>query len=252
LQKTPNLAPKKDRNWWKPHWLLAVLQYRIRGWLSRPGRRTPKSLRRGMASEGDDFRHMSFTFAVIALSARIACIDGELSRDKYIAFRESFPLRGTICSKIRALFTLACDNPTPFEQYVTQIRLAFPKQPELYLTLTDRLFRIAVAGDTLTRTAEHMLADIARQLDISPADYATIRARYEQPDRRTIHAAQHVLGVNARTSEGAIKKRYRDLMRRYHPDRYAGQDLSPEVRELLSIKSSEISAAYRALTKRAA
>ena len=47
-------------------------------------------------------------------------------------------------------------------------------------------------------------------------------------------------------------ERYRELMRRYHPDRFAHQSVSPEVALLLQLKSSEINQAYRWLSKKAA
>ncbi|MDE3060590.1 MAG: J domain-containing protein, partial [Pseudomonadota bacterium] len=59
--------------------------------------------------------------------------------------------------------------------------------------------------------------------------------------------AHEVLGVRKNAAPSALKKRYRDLMRRYHPDRFPGR-VSPEMALLLKLKSSEINEAYRRLT----
>ena len=124
---------------------------------------------------------MSFTFAVIALSARIACLDGPLTPEKYVAFRESFPLQGGICGKIRSLFALACEDQTPFEHYVSQIRHVVPLRSPVLSALVDRLFRIASADGMISRESEHMLAKVAHLLEITPADFAALHNRHLRP-----------------------------------------------------------------------
>jgi len=195
----------------------------------------------------DDFRQLSFTFAVIALSARIACLDGPLTPEKYIAFRESFPLQGGICGKIRSLFALACENKTPYTHYVMLIKHTFPGRQDLFLSLLERLFRIATTDGTVSLFAEQMLRDVAKTLDIGAADYARI-----SNDHNHMAQAERVLGLGKRVSPHTLKERYIELMRRYHPDRFSGDKLSPEVEMLLKLKASEINEAYRVLRKKAA
>lgn len=193
------------------------------------------------------FKQMSFTFAAVALSAKVACMDGPLTREKYIAFRDAFPLKGGICGKIRKLFVAACDNPTPFEHYVYQIKYIFPRRLPLFNALVDRLFRIASANDRTSQEAERMLAKVSHMLELSPMEYSKIRERYAHQPK-----AHHVLGVDKRITGSALKKHYRDMMRRYHPDRFAAEELSPEVDMLLKLKVSEINEAYRMLKKKVA
>lgn len=195
----------------------------------------------------DEFRQMSFTFAVIALSAKVACCDGKLTREKYIAFRESFPLHGSVCGKIRSLFTMACDNPTPMDHYVAQIKYAFPGRTELFSTLVDRLYRIAATDGNVSREGERMLTHIAHMLEVPAGAYNAIRRRYNN-----LSPAHRILGVQPGVRQGTLKKRYRELMHQYHPDRYAEQQLSPEVALMLKLKASEINAAYKKLSKDAA
>lgn len=197
-----------------------------------------------ISSEDNSFKNMSFTFAAISLSAMVAQVDGEVSQAEYLAFRDSFPLTGGMCGKIRQLFVLACNSQIPVSLHISQIKVMFPDQVELYTSLVDRLFRIAIADKPLTREEEKLLARIAHSLGITPAEYSALYDRYSRP--LTPHT---ILGVERRSHKDAIKQRYHALMNRYHPDRYASIPTSPEVQMLLTLKSAEISQAYRSLTQ---
>jgi len=226
---------------------LAGAWYRLMGWRAEPVAQLPEGFIERITPQDHAFKNLSFTFAVIALSARVACADGQLTREKYIAFRDAFPLVGGLCGKLRKLFTMACENKAPLEYYITQIKYTFPRQMDLFYSLLDRLFRIAASDGTLSRKEDRMLAKISHLLDLSAAQYTELRERYSQPPK-----PHQVLGVEKKIKSAPLKKHYHILMREYHPDRYAGQILSPEVDMLLRLKVSEINQAYKALSKKAA
>jgi DnaJ-domain-containing protein 1 len=194
-----------------------------------------------------DFRQLSFTFAVIALCAKVASQNAPLTGDKYLAFRAGFPLTGGLCGKLRKLFMLACANPTPHSHYLSQIKQLFPGRRALYVSLVDRLFAIACASGSLSREDDRMLAGISHALDISAADYSAARERHLSTPR-----PHEVLGLHKKTAYGQVKKRYRELMRSWHPDRFASETVSPEVDMLLRLKASEINEAYRLLSRKPA
>lgn len=222
----------------RPRGMAMGLRYVLREWL-----RPAPPVRPVEVPAEQDFQHLSFTFAVIALSARVACAKGLVDRHKYLAFREAFPLSGGLCGKLRKLFALACESALPVEHHVGQIRQLYPKHHHLHLSLLDRLFRIAASGG-ITPEEDRMVARISHMLGVSAADYTSLRERH-------LHPKPHeILGVEKRAKTGALKTRYRELMRRWHPDRYAGEALSPEISMLLQLKVSEIHEAYRVMYRR--
>jgi DnaJ like chaperone protein len=207
--------------------------------------RTPPIV--GMPTRDYSFKDMSFTFAVIGLCARLASLESTVTKSQYVAFREAFPIEPGICEKLRALFGMACADQTPFTQYVRHITIAYPRRMSLFTALLDRLFRIACADGELSKPREQMLAKISHMLGISPADYSALRAR--ALGRVKPH---EVLGVAKSARSTELKRRYHELMRRYHPDRYSGETLSSEVELMLQLKISEINDAYGRLARKAA
>jgi len=212
----------------------------------RPQAAKHDALSEALAPKEVEFRHISFTFAIISLSAKLAMTDGQLSRESYIAFRDAFPLNGGLCPKLRKLFVLACSDPTPMEHYANQIKHVFPRNQQLFSALVERMFAIASASPPISKPRERFLAKLAHTLEMGASDYSAIHERY------TSSKPHHVLGVKKKEGRAALKKRYYLLMQRYHPDRYAGEQLSPEVAQLLSLRTTEISAAYKALSRKAA
>lgn len=53
-----------------------------------------------------------------------------------------------------------------------------------------------------------------------------------------------VLGCSPSSSDEEVKKRYRELLGRYHPDKFIGQNLDEEFVALASRKFQEIQEAY--------
>lgn len=204
------------------------------------------ALMEAVAPKEVEFKHISFTFAIIALSAKLATADGPLQKESYIAFRDAFPLTGGICGKLRKLFVLACYDPTPVEHTVRQVKYLFPRNRDLFYALTDRLFSIAAASGSISKKKQLGLQKIAHLLELTPTQYGELTERYLNPKPHAI------LGVEKRASKQHVKKRYHQLMRRYHPDVHAHTALSPELQQLLALRTSEISAAYKALSKKAA
>ena len=58
-----------------------------------------------------------------------------------------------------------------------------------------------------------------------------------------------VLGLSRSADEETIKRRYRELVAKYHPDKFVGQDLDKEFIDLATKKFQEIQEAYDKIRK---
>ena len=58
-----------------------------------------------------------------------------------------------------------------------------------------------------------------------------------------------VLGIDKNATEDEINIAYRNLVKKYHPDKYASNDLPEEIEKMLNNKMSELNEAYEYIKK---
>src|SRR5580700_10231778 len=177
---------------------------------------------------GDPRRRVTFTIAVIALGAKMARADGEVTRDEVAAFNEVFSVPPGEEPHMRMIFDLARRSTHGFESYARQVARLFA---------ADR----AVLEDLL---------GVARLFGFDEADYARIRATHcGPPPEEDPHA---ILGVAASASPEEIRVAYHRLVREHHPDTLVSQGLPPEILARATARIARINAAHDRLVKEAA
>ena len=216
-------------------------------WLAgRPG--SPAAAPRAAMEEGgEEFRRMSFTFAMIALAAKITRCDGGISRDEFLTFREVFPLQDEESEKIRRLFRLAWEDEAEAEYYARQVVYLYPGpgQAELRRELLFRLCAIALADGPLTAGELRLLSEVGRVFGYNRLQLGRVLASANpamEPD------PLKVLGLKRGATLEQVRRQYHALMRLYHPDRVHAEISYPEAREVATRKSAAINAAYETLT----
>jgi DnaJ like chaperone protein len=170
---------------------------------------------------GDPRRRVTFTIAVIALGAKMARADGEVTRDEVAAFNEVFQVPSGEEAHLRVIFDLARRSTHGFESYARQVA---------------RLF----ADDRAVREVAHLFG-------FSAADYARIRATHAgPPPEEDPHA---ILGVPADASPDEIRVAYHKLVREHHPDALIAQGLPPEILARAPARVARINVAHDRLIK---
>jgi DnaJ like chaperone protein len=196
---------------------------------------------------GDPRQRVTFTIAVIALGAKMAKADGEVTRDEVAAFNEVFSVPPGEEAHMRTIFDLARRSTHGFESYARQVGRLFADDRAVLEDLLGGLFHIALADGALCAAEDAYLREVARIFGFDAADYARIRATHAgPPPEEDPHA---ILGVATDASADEIRVAYHRLVRESHPDTLISQGLPPELMARATDRIARINAAHDQLTK---
>jgi len=114
------------------------------------------------------------------------------------------------------------------------------------------LIQLAFVDNGVSQAEDRVLKIIARALQIDISSYESIKSRFENMNQNKPHSmsandAYKVLGVNESDDMDTIKKQYRKLIRKYHPDIISSQDKDESYIEEATAKTQEINQAYQTI-----
>jgi DnaJ like chaperone protein len=195
------------------------------------------------------------TFAVMGALCKA---DKVVTRDEINAVEQVFrmlKLQGEQREKAKAAFNRGKQADFDLDAAVDQFeRISRGRGPLLQLFL--QLQCMAIAADGHIDAAEHaMLVRIARRLGLSEADVSQLEALLRagtggpsaaggKPAQDRLADAYLALGVSAETSAAEIKRAYRKLISKNHPDKLAARGLPESMRAVAEERSREINSAY--------
>lgn len=170
-------------------------------------------------------RSVAFAIAVIALGAKMAKADGQVTRDEVTAFREVFQIGREDESGAARVFNLARQDVAGYQDYARRIGRMFAEDPETLSDLMEGLFHIAMADGFYHPGENEFLEDVARIFHVSDAKFRAMRARFV-PDATP--DPYMILGVEPETPLVEIRKHWRKLVRENHPDRMMARGVPEE------------------------
>jgi DnaJ like chaperone protein len=190
-------------------------------------------------------KSVAFTIGMIALGAKMAKADGVVSEVEIAAFKQVFHIPDGELKAVARVFNLAKQDTAGFETYARQIARLFDAQHAILEDVLDGLFHIAKADDAFHPGEHGFLRQVAEIFGFTAADFARIRAR---------HVAVKddpylILGVSREAPEEEIRRRYRALVREYHPDRHIAAGLPEEMIEIATERLQTINEAYDRIMK---
>lgn len=122
-------------------------------------------------------KSVAFTIGVIALGAKLAKADGEVTRDEVAAFRSIFTIPPGEEGHAARVYNLARQDVAGFETYAAKIAALFPPGDAVLRDLMDGLFRIALADGAFHPREEAFLTQVAGAFGVSDRCYAALRAQ---------------------------------------------------------------------------
>ena len=113
----------------------------------------------------------------------------------------------------------------------------------LKLQLINYLFGIAAADNHYHPDEVDMISSIAGYMGVSSSDFTSIKAMFV----KNTGWAYDVLEITSAASDDEVKKAYREMAKKHHPDKVA--HLGDDVRRSATEKFQKVSAAYDEIKK---
>ena len=186
-------------------------------------------------------RSIAFAIAVVALGAKMAKADGQVTRDEVTAFREVFEIAREDEAGAAKVFNLARQDVAGYREYAARIGGMFRDDPATLYDLIEGLFHIAMADGFYHPDEDRFLEDVAEIFGLGDAEFRAIRARFV-PD--AVPDPYTVLGVTPETPLDQVRKAWRQLVRDNHPDQMIARGVPPEAFQLAQKRMVDINRAW--------
>ena len=192
---------------------------------------------------GNTEEKRDFNVTLLVLSAAVMKADGNVKRSELDYVKRFF---------------LQNFGQERAENYVKMLREILEKEYNLYeisqqvgrymdyssrLQLLHYLFGIADADGRVSPEELSVINTISDYMGITNSDFQSVKAMFI----KETDSAYKILGVDANASDEEMKKAYREMAKKNHPDLVS--NLGEEVREAAEKKFQEINAAYESIKK---
>lgn len=186
-------------------------------------------------------RTVGFAIAVIALGAKMAKADGQVTRDEVTAFREVFQIARDDEEGAARVFNMARTDVAGYRDYARRIARMFENDPVTLNDLMEGLFHIAMADGFYHPGENAFLEDVAAIFGLDDLHFNALRARFV-PDAPKDPFT--VLGVAPGTPKEEIRKVWRQLVRDTHPDAMIARGVPEEAVRLAEKRMIDINRAW--------
>jgi DnaJ like chaperone protein len=186
-----------------------------------------------------------FPTMLIALSAAIMKADGKVLRAELDYVKSFFAQQfgpNFSAQHLQTLKQFLDSGNIPLDRICQDIRMR--TQEEVRLQLLHYLFGISKADGDVSDSEIKELHRIASMMGISNQDFETIKNMFY----RDVNSDYKVLGIESSASDEEVKKAYRQMAIKYHPDKVA--QLGEEYQVGAKEKFQKIQEAYENIKKK--
>uniref|UniRef100_UPI004048B9EE TerB family tellurite resistance protein n=1 Tax=Aliarcobacter sp. TaxID=2321116 RepID=UPI004048B9EE len=211
--------------------------------------------------EGDLLNHEAGL--LVALMAKVAKADGkvceleaELLKHTFNDISSHFENSDEIREKLKTLYS---DEKKSFDNMIIICQKLYSLTKNDYtkrIKIMEYLINLAFIDKEFSNTEKMITEDISNALKIKIEDFerliSTFEAFYAQQASNkaiSIEKAYEVLESNSNDDNATLKKNYRSLVKKHHPDIISGQGASQNIIDEATKKLQEINEAYEMIKK---
>lgn len=202
--------------------------------------------------------------ALFQSMGHLAKVDGRVSEDEIRAARSVMHRLGLGPAQVRRAinwFDSGKQAGFPLVQTIRQLRRVGARRADLRLLFVRLLLEVTLAKDRLHSKERALIWTICTELDIGRVEFAQLEAMIRAQkgfrhspagniDAERVKSAYQSLGVAESATNDEIKKAYRRLMNRIHPDKIASSNPNAAVAAEAERHTREVRAAYEMLKAR--
>ncbi len=183
-----------------------------------------------------------FTLSLVVLTAAVMKADGIVKRSELDYVKKFFYANfGEHAPKLIKLLGEVLKQDIDVREVSRQVGSHMDSAAKLQLL--HYLFGIALADGKVDKSEADKIKEIAGYMGIASADFESVKAMFY----KDVDSAYKVLQVSPDASDEEIKKAYREMAKKYHPDRVAA--LVDDVRKAAEEKFQKVNEAYETIKK---
>lgn len=219
---------------------------------------------RATDASGADTLTPRYIQALFQTMGHLAKADGRVSEEEIRAARALMHRLGLGPVEIREAigwFEAGKSPSYPLSENLRQLRAEVALKSESRMLFLRLLMEVALSKPTLHRRERALLWTICTELDISRVELAQLEAMLRaqrgfrrsaagDADARRLDAAYETLGIDKSCSNDEIKKAYRRLMNKNHPDKLASRNPGERAIAEAERRTREVRSAYEMLKSR--
>ena len=186
-----------------------------------------------------------FPTMLMALSAAVMKADGKVLKSELNYVKSFFSQQfGPQFNQqhLQVLKEFLNSTSIPLDRICQDVRVRM--QPPVRVQLLHYLFGIAKADNDVSQSEISVIGRISQMLGISQADFESVKNMFY----RNVDSDYKVLGVEANASDDEVKKAYRKMAIKFHPDKVS--QMGEEYQKGAKEKFQKIQEAYEAIKKR--
>ncbi len=205
-----------------------------------------------------------FARALFQVMGHIAKSDGRVTDDEIRAARalmRRLNMGPTHIRRAIAWFSEGKEAGFPLQSTVRQLRAQYARQSELRSLFIRLLMEVSLSKNRLQRVERNIIWSVFQELDISRVEMAQVEAmlRAQRGFRRSpqgdtdaakVSRAYGTLGIERSATNDEVKRAYRRLMNKHHPDKIAASRPDAGTVDEAERQTREIRSAYDLLKTR--
>lgn len=218
------------------------------GYWFEGGSKSKSSKQQGAGGNAYDFYRQrvvqsDFSTSLLLLSAAVMKADDKILKSELDYVKQFFQRQFGEASTNRLMLELReiLKSNISVSQACSDMRTSMSY--EVRMQLLHYLFGIAQADGSVSPSEVNMIQSISNYLGLNPSDFSSIKAMFY----KDVNNSFKVLGVGADASVDDIKKAYRKLAVKYHPDKVS--HLGEEYQKGAKEKFQSVQEAYENIKK---